>query len=255
METIPGPPHRPGIKNLSKEALHDLVHFDRKIFKTIPLLLFKPGYLTEKSLSGDRDLYVRPFSLFVFLNFVFFLIKSKGVFNYTLSSYQNRFAEIIAKKQAALHITAEIMSERFNTAIRFEEKEYLVIMVPLFALFVMILYFKKKYHYGEHLFFSLHFYSFFIILLSLLAPFLRFVQWLMDIFHTGRDLTHSEYPLVIVMVVTSAFYLFISLKRVYRQNNLLTIVKALILSISVIFLIVYVYRIALFFIVLRSLSE
>ena len=61
------------MKHMAHEALHDLMHFDDKLFKTLPALLFRPGLLPEKSLEGDQQRYVKPFTLFVFLNFIFFI--------------------------------------------------------------------------------------------------------------------------------------------------------------------------------------
>jgi hypothetical protein len=41
---------------------------------------------------------------------------------------------MVLKTQAELHLPLEILRERFNMAMHFEQKEYLVIMVLCFAL-------------------------------------------------------------------------------------------------------------------------
>jgi Protein of unknown function (DUF3667) len=243
------------VKEMSHEALHDLIHFDKKIFRTVPILLFKPGLLTERTLEEPKSRYVRPFTLFVFINFVFFMIKSKSIFNYTLDSYMDTFETAILKKQAALNISMSTLAERFNMAIHFEEKEYLIIMVPLFALALTLLYINKKIQFTQHLVFALHFYSFLIIFLLLVPWLVRPVQALLNSLHSNLDLTHSEFHFILIIITVNFFYLYFSLKRVYGQRMWLTSLKSLFLSLTVLALIIYVYRIALFFIVMRSLSE
>jgi hypothetical protein len=78
---------------------------------------------------------------------------------------------IILKRQATLGVTMDILTERFNMAIHFEEKEYLIIMVPLFAMVLTLLFIKRKISYAAHLVFSLHYYSFLIIFL-LVIPYI-----------------------------------------------------------------------------------
>jgi hypothetical protein len=243
------------VKEMGHEVLHDLIHFDKKIFRTVPILLFRPGLLTERTLEEPKSRYVRPFSLFVFINFVFFMIKSKSIFNYTLDSYMNTFETAILKKQTALNISMSTLAERFNMAIHFEEKEYLIIMVPLFTLALALLYIKKKIQFTQHLVFALHFYSFLIIFLLLIPWLVRPVQLLINSLHSNLDLTHSEFHFILIIIITIFFYLYFSLKRLYGERMWLTVLKSLFLSLVVIALIIFVYRIALFFIVMHSLSE
>jgi Protein of unknown function (DUF3667) len=254
MKKISGPKD-PVVKDMTHEALHDLIHFDKKIFRTLPVLLFKPGLLTERTLQEQPSRYVRPFTMFVFVNFLFFLVKSKSIFNYTLDTYMGMYEEIILKKQAALGITMNTLAERFNMAIHFEEKEYLIIMVPLFALMLALLFIKRKIPYTAHLVFSLHYYSFLIIFLLVIPYILRPVQWILNNLHFGFDLTRSEFSFILIIMGVTFIYLLFALKRLYPQNLILTILKSFILSSTVIFLIAYVYRIALFFIVMHSISE
>jgi hypothetical protein len=242
-------------KEMGHEALHDLLHFDKKIFRTMPILLFKPGLLTERTLKEPKSRYMRPFTLFVFINFLFFTIKSKSIFNYTLDSYMNTFEAAILKKQAELHISMSTLAERFNMAIHFEEKEYLIIMVPLFALALTLLYINKKIQFTQHLVFALHFYSFLIIFLLLIPWLIRPVQALINSWHLNLDLTHSEFHFILIILIVNFFYLYFSLKRLYSQTMWLTVVKSLFLSLTVLALIIFVYRTALFYIVMRSLTE
>jgi len=52
----------------------DLTHYDSKFWKTIKFLLFHPGRLTREFLAGRRMRYVPPVRLYIFLNFITFLL-------------------------------------------------------------------------------------------------------------------------------------------------------------------------------------
>jgi len=49
-------------------------HFDSKFFHTLIPLLTKPGQLTLDYLAGKRARYIHPFSLYIFVSIVYFLI-------------------------------------------------------------------------------------------------------------------------------------------------------------------------------------
>lgn len=55
-----------------EEFLHGVLHFDTKAWRTLPLLLFKPGKLTRDYVYGKRARYIAPFALFLFTIFVMF---------------------------------------------------------------------------------------------------------------------------------------------------------------------------------------
>jgi hypothetical protein len=45
---------------------HSVFHFDGKIWRTLPLLAWKPGELTRRYVHGERVKFVSPFALFLF---------------------------------------------------------------------------------------------------------------------------------------------------------------------------------------------
>jgi len=249
--------HEYSIKHFAREALHDFTHFDTKFIKTIKPLLFKPGYLTVKAFSSEQSIYVKPLALFVFLNFLFFLFKSKGLFNYTLNEYQSdsMFAPFVSNAITQLHITSQIFAERFNTAMKFEEKEYLVVMVPLFALILQLQYVFQKKHYIEHLVFSLHFYSFFLVFLTVAPLLFYLIGAIYNLLYQNIDFLRTEAATLIIILPVFFLYLFFSMRVVYKQKILVTFYKAVFATAGVTGLIFFVYRTIMFFIVLHSVSE
>ena len=54
------------------DLLHGALHFEGKIWRTLPMLAFKPGKLTRSYIDGQRARYVSPMALFLFGVFLMF---------------------------------------------------------------------------------------------------------------------------------------------------------------------------------------
>ncbi len=73
-------PHDLSLGHLLEDAVDKFTHFDLKIPKSI-LLLFNPGYLTEKFLAGIRKPFANPIQLFLIANVIFFLFYKSAKFS------------------------------------------------------------------------------------------------------------------------------------------------------------------------------
>jgi hypothetical protein len=62
--------------HLGEEFLHGLLHFDAKGWRTVPMLVAKPGKLTREYIDGKRTRYVSPLALFLFMVFFMFFVVS-----------------------------------------------------------------------------------------------------------------------------------------------------------------------------------
>ena len=62
--------------HLGEEVLHGVMHFDARIWRTLPLLAFNPGRLTREWIHGRRTRYVSPLAMFLFTVFVTFFALS-----------------------------------------------------------------------------------------------------------------------------------------------------------------------------------
>jgi hypothetical protein len=54
------------------DFLHGVLHFEGKIWRTLPLLAWKPGQLTRRYVDGQRASFVSPVALFLFCVFLMF---------------------------------------------------------------------------------------------------------------------------------------------------------------------------------------
>ncbi len=58
--------------HLGHEILHGVMHFDGRIWRTLPLLFLNPGKLTREWCQGKRARYVSPLAIFLFTLFIIF---------------------------------------------------------------------------------------------------------------------------------------------------------------------------------------
>lgn len=67
--------HR-SLLHLIEEVLHGVLHFEAKGWRTLPLLIVRPGVLTRRYIDGQRTRYVSPLALFLFTVFLMFFVFS-----------------------------------------------------------------------------------------------------------------------------------------------------------------------------------
>ena len=67
--------HR-SLLHLGEEMLHGVLHFDARIWRTLPLLAINPGRLTREWVQGRRTRYVSPLAMFLFTVFLMFFVFS-----------------------------------------------------------------------------------------------------------------------------------------------------------------------------------
>ena len=56
------------------DLLHGVFHFEGKIWRTLPMLVWHPGRLTREYVEGRRATYVSPIALFLFVVFLSFAV-------------------------------------------------------------------------------------------------------------------------------------------------------------------------------------
>jgi hypothetical protein len=56
------------------DLAHGVLHLDGKIWRTLPLLAWRPGELTRRYIAGERARFVSPLALFLFSAFLMFAV-------------------------------------------------------------------------------------------------------------------------------------------------------------------------------------
>lgn len=117
------------------DFLHGVLHFEGKIWRTLPLLAWKPGQLTRSYIDGQRARFVSPVALFLFSVFLMFAVigltgNSKTNFNGTrdlaaqqhsaqaeLTRLQARRAKLAASKAPTVEVDEKIGETRDEIAL------------------------------------------------------------------------------------------------------------------------------------------
>lgn len=251
------------------EFLHEFVaHYvalEGKLWKSLALLLFKPGFLTREYIDGRRVRYLEPLRLYLTFSIIFFaLSKAFGPdVNFMnsgadepesaqvavvrpntpeeLAQVQKAQKDIVetvssvspALGQGAERVLSKPEDER-NEALRrafFSNAPYAVFaLMPVFAFYLKLLYLGSGRRYGEHFLFALHTNAFAYFMLSLLL------------------LTPESWGIVkFALFAWLALYLPTAMRRVYGGSRTMTGVRWIVLM--------FLHLLSLFLAVLAAVGQ
>ncbi|WP_288937130.1 DUF3667 domain-containing protein [uncultured Sphingomonas sp.] len=86
--------HR-SIGAIGHEIAHGVFHFEGKIWRTLPMLVTRPGDLTRRYIAGERARFVSPLALFLFTVFLMFA---------TISALGGDIAEIVSPESMGRNV-------------------------------------------------------------------------------------------------------------------------------------------------------
>ena len=89
---------------IGHDVLHSVFHFDGKFWRTLPMLLFKPGELTRRYVHGERAKFVSPMALFLFAIFLMFAVFSFTGGNDGSSIFRGQWSDGIKAESAKLDV-------------------------------------------------------------------------------------------------------------------------------------------------------
>ncbi|WP_195908676.1 DUF3667 domain-containing protein [Novosphingobium sp. Gsoil 351] len=95
------------------DLLHGVFHFEGKIWRTLPLLVWRPGLLTREYIDGRRASYVSPIALFLFVVFLTF-----ALFNLAVGPIHVEPSAVIAAKSGGVQAEADAARELATTEAR-----------------------------------------------------------------------------------------------------------------------------------------
>jgi hypothetical protein len=254
--------HVPSTRELLHEALEGITHSDSRLWRTLYLLWFKPGRLTQEFVAGRRASYLPPFRLYLVLSILFFLAAS---FSNTRTQFV-RFDDTItttgvsepecAKMNATVfqvtlfgrdwaprikHACNEIARDNganlFHVAVGTAPKA-MFIFLPLVAFLHMLMYWRPRHKYAEHLLFFLHVHAFFfsVMTLAVLAS---------DAAEAWPAL-NTVANLLLLLLWTLPVYTVVAMRRVFGRSWTRTLVKAS--ALFVVYMVVLSITLALVFV-------
>lgn len=102
------------LRHVGAEFLHSLFHFDTKAWRTIPMVIFRPGTLTRNYVFGKRARYISPLATFllcVFLLFFVFSVTGGANFDADLNDAVQVDQEDLDEARAELAEAREALAE------------------------------------------------------------------------------------------------------------------------------------------------
>jgi hypothetical protein len=147
-------PIAPTLGYLVHELTHELVHVDGKIFRSLRLLLTRPGFVTREIFAGRRASYVSPIRLYLIASILWFGFRALfGVPDSVNLEYNPDPGEVV--DPVMLERTAE--TERtISRAMNVWLPRAMFVLVPLFAALLMLFRRSGGRTYPQHLYFALH---------------------------------------------------------------------------------------------------
>jgi hypothetical protein len=247
--------HPPSSREFMHEFIGHYVALEGKLWKSLGLLLFRPGRLTLEYIKGRRVRYVQPLRLYLTFSLIFFAVMKYNGHDDVVSSGQHEpehpaatatvstspdkkpglveedrpgeirigaqtIREWLKEHSPHLHAAVGGKLEHFGTLSPDDREKVMVaafysyvpyavfFMMPVFALYLKILYLGSGRRYGEHLLFALHAngFAFLAMTLMMLVPSpIGMLKWLL-----GAWLT---------------FYLPAAMRQVYGGSRTLTAVR------------------------------
>jgi hypothetical protein len=245
-------------RDIAGEAMESFLSFDTRILRTLWPLIRRPGMLTVEYMAGRRVRYVHPFKLYFAFSVLLFLVlasigytvvhtnltEDQVVTGVRIETSDEQEGEdpaaeeegepsLLGKMLNDLGELAENDPDRLNRLFTDRLAKSIILLVPVFAALLMVVYWRRRYI--AHLVFSLHLHSF---------AFLALIVGIVFDFATGPREGTGPGNAVAVLVI--GVYSFLALRRVYGQGRFLTIFKMIVLFIG--------YLVALFVTMIFTLA-
>jgi hypothetical protein len=234
--------HVPSTRELLHDALEGITHSDSRLWRTLNLLWFKPGKLTQEFVAGRRAAYLPPFRLYLVLSVLFFLVASLSPTQVKFVNLDSQTLEAGAPpdcakvnatefsvplfgrdwapriKRACSEIARDSGSSLAHVAIATMPKA-MFIFLPLVAFLHMLMYWRPRHRYAVHLLFFLHVHAFFFSVMTL-------VVLSADASGAWPGL-HMLWDLVPpLLLLTLPVYTVVAMRRVFGRSWGRTLVKA-----------------------------
>lgn len=177
--------HVPSASEFVHEFIGHYVALEGKLWRTLKLLVVRPGALTAEYLAGRRQRYVLPLRVFLTFSILFFaVLKYSGHMEPVAESPAPGAPHSTENLHVVSHVSKGVpwMQKRldhFNTLPGEQQLQIvkngffaytpyaMFLLMPVFALYLKLLYLGSGRRYGEHLLFALHANAFAYLTLTL----------------------------------------------------------------------------------------
>jgi hypothetical protein len=238
-----------GLGHLLGEAFHQVTDVDGRLLRSLRLLLFSPGTLSREYLDDRRARYSSPISLFLLANVLYFFAPALSDFNLPFvdqvpgsvalqsldpaapipAQHRQRLAHsagqmhsrwtmpLVAHKVAAGAATEpgynlRKLADDYDHEAGIVGKVLMIVHVPILALALGLVYWRRRMFFAEHFVVALHTFTFLLLFVQLVASPLH---WLAA--RTGIEIPPPFGAVLSLALVGLVFaYILVACRRAYR---------------------------------------
>lgn len=228
------------------EAFHFMTHFDGKIFNTIKTIYLYPGKLSLDYSNGIRQKYYKPISFYLLVVVLYLLFPLASGMNMEMKYYKstpiiggyiNNQIEHKLKKE---NLSEEMLSEKFNEKSKSTSKFLLLLLIPLSAPLIYLLYFNKRRYIFDNLILLSEINIFFLLTIFLLIPIFIFP------FIYFFNASINDKIFVPFTIVLFSLYCIILFHKVFKDKWWISLFKGGVFGLLFMFMIVTIYRTIVF---------
>lgn len=219
---------------------------ENNFLKNLWYLLVRPGFLPKEFIDGRRKHYMPPLSLFLLINFFYFMSVSLTDLNLRLGEQMRQPTHgslvrwMVDNRLANRSVDLATYTQEYNEQSTSLSKTLIILHVPIFTFFLMLVYWKKKYYFADHLIFATYFVGF-VILFSMISSNILKGLVAIGILTSIWSLKYAG----LFMLLVAISYLFLAVRKFYFQNYIWTSLKTV--SLVVLFIAShFIYRALLF---------
>lgn len=164
------------------DLLHGVFHFEGRVWRTLPMLAWRPGDLTRRYVAGERARFVSPLALFLFAVFLMFAVMKQTAGEITPQTTIDADGkaqvvgdgEINAVSSDVPVIDHALQKFKANPGLALYKVQtyaykYSWLLIPISVPFVWLLFpFSRRFHLYDHTVFVTYSISFMTILATVL---------------------------------------------------------------------------------------
>lgn len=245
------------LSHIFREVFHFITHLDNKFLKTLRLIFSKPGFASKEFCEGKRKKYFKPISLYLIAVVVYLLFPLLQGLNISFANHIQNNKQLglgysktwAIKKLKAKNLTEIELAERFDQTSPKLAKILLLVLLPLTAMALSLIFLKKKVFFFDHFIMATELNTVFVLVFFLILP--AFLLLFSNV--SGLPLRYGDnwfygsvQFLIFLAILISAF------RRFYSVPFMKAILSSL-LFILIYVVVIFIYRQLVFMLVMLTI--
>jgi hypothetical protein len=242
-----------------RSFLANVLTLDNRFFKTLWLVIRRPGFLSREYAEGRRVNYIRPLQLFFVLNLVYFLFPLLQLFNTSLHiqlylrTHSPIVRQMVFDKIGNSGLALEGYSLMYNQKSTSLAKLMIIVFVILASVPMAIIYRKRNRFFTDHVTLAVELTCFNLAMNALfLYLVIISINKILHWSHLGWEKYIDDSTLTLIFVLTNAYFLFKAGRTFYNQKGWVLILKVVI-GLGGLFIALELYKLCLFLVTFWTL--